>query len=736
MRPASRPQFAEGPSSEPGERALSRETDKAPFPQDGGRGGGTSYPSGTPPYGTQNPPAAPGTQTDPAAREPKTETTLTTRVRINIPGSRPIPPVVVRKTVNEGEEGGESNAAGDGALPPGWDFPGAATEGRSGAPAASSAAPGTKGAARTGAPTDPTGSTGQAGRTTSDWFSPRRNRPASGANPGAQDPARNPGTANAAPTPTRSATATTPPPTAPGVDEPTAQHRVPPPPAPPARPAGDPGGKTRLPYQSGPTASGGQEPNGPPGAGGPAWRPDGGSPEHGGRGDQTPMFPGYRSASGDQGPGLPPPPGPSGPRGTGPGLPPIPNAPGAGAPQGRPARHAGPTTGPATGDMLPLPPLPPRPSEGEPPLTTAPPGSTAGYGRRTPDLTSDTLVSGIPAAPQRDADTAGPDDAGSRPAGPQPARRGRSKLVLAGVALVGAVALAYGAGLVLDHAQVPNGTTVLGVDIGGKSKQDAVDTLDEALAKRATAPLTVQIGDGKTQLKPSVVGLGLDTEATVRGVAHRDYNPVSVIGSLFGSERTTEPEFTYDEEKLRASLEALAAKQGSEVREGMVKFVDGEPVGVPGKAGLTLDVDKAVRQVHDAYLKRAETGKDVPVVLDRVRQEPKVTQAEIDRAIKEFGEPAMSGMVTVQVPGYAPVPFSPEGSLSQVLTMTAVNGKLEPHFDLETLEELYGGAFAGIQVDHGGSVGPVTPRDVASTMLPLLTETDPAKRIGQMEAAQ
>ncbi|MET9604602.1 hypothetical protein ABZZ17_05980, partial [Streptomyces sp. NPDC006512] len=32
---------------------------------------------------------------------PKTETTLTTRIRINIPGSRPIPPVVVRKPVKD-----------------------------------------------------------------------------------------------------------------------------------------------------------------------------------------------------------------------------------------------------------------------------------------------------------------------------------------------------------------------------------------------------------------------------------------------------------------------------------------------------------------------------------------------------------------------------------------------------------------------------------------------------------
>ncbi|MET9853530.1 hypothetical protein ABZY57_11345, partial [Streptomyces sp. NPDC006450] len=48
------------------------------------------------------PPAKPST---PDSDGPKTETQLTTRIRINIPGSRPIPPVVVRQTMPEAEAG-------------------------------------------------------------------------------------------------------------------------------------------------------------------------------------------------------------------------------------------------------------------------------------------------------------------------------------------------------------------------------------------------------------------------------------------------------------------------------------------------------------------------------------------------------------------------------------------------------------------------------------------------------
>ena len=54
---------------------------------------------------------------------PKTETTLTTRIRINIPGSRPIPPVVVRTPVADTESSEDTGTharprtGGDGRTP-------------------------------------------------------------------------------------------------------------------------------------------------------------------------------------------------------------------------------------------------------------------------------------------------------------------------------------------------------------------------------------------------------------------------------------------------------------------------------------------------------------------------------------------------------------------------------------------------------------------------------------------
>ncbi|NSL43843.1 hypothetical protein HO151_06605, partial [Streptomyces sp. 8P21H-1] len=136
---------------------MSRETDSSSSGPNGR--GGTAYPSGTPPYGT---PMASDAAAD-RPEQPKTETTLTTRIRINIPGSRPIPPVVVRKPVANGES---SDATGASQAP-------ASDAGPTAGPAASA---GGSADPDTGSHALPAGTDGggSGGEKASDWFAPRK----------------------------------------------------------------------------------------------------------------------------------------------------------------------------------------------------------------------------------------------------------------------------------------------------------------------------------------------------------------------------------------------------------------------------------------------------------------------------------------------------------------------------------------------------------------------------------
>ncbi|MEV4431705.1 hypothetical protein [Streptomyces sp. NPDC049555] len=362
-----------------------------------------------------------------------------------------------------------------------------------------------------------------------------------------------------------------------------------------------------------------------------------------------------------------------------------------------------------------------------------------------PNPAGEALVSGVPPVPPAGGQGGRPVDGGAprvavpkpkgavppppapaKPAAGKPAakgkakaapkKKGRSKLVLLGGGLVGLVAVAYGAGLLLDHADVPNGTTVLGVDIGGKSKDEAVKKLDAALGGRASAPLKVSIGGKSAELKPSVAGLAIDTQETVRAAAGRDYNPVTVLGSLVGSTHAAEPAVTVDEEKVAAALKTLAGETGA-AKDGTIKFEPGKAVAVYGQPYEGLDVDKSVQAVAKAYRDRAASGQDRPVTLTTSAQQPKVSNAEVDRMMKEFAVPAMSGLVTVQTDPAHSIQFGPERSLPKILSVKEVGGKLVENYDLEALKELYGTKFNGVLIQRGdGTKKPVTPQDVAGAL--------------------
>ncbi|MEV5545410.1 hypothetical protein AB0L35_04615 [Streptomyces sp. NPDC052309] len=760
---------------------MSRETDS---PSSGPHGrGGAAYPSGTPPYGT---PTASGDGTDAgrsASRpdERKTETTLTTRIRINIPGSRPIPPVVVRKPVGEtdGGEGepepaeapapsadvapGAAESPAEHPQPAGekptsdWFAPRKSSAGKGGQGGGPAKGPGPAGGSGVpgGGPADPGAGAGASG--------PGAQAPGAGARPGGGGgrPGGVVGSMNV-PGGSRSGAAggaglpgATGGPVAPGHGGGTGSFDVTEalssgPLGNGTRPGTDAGDQPRrddLAYfseagrgdRNAPAGQNGQGPTGPTsgpvtGDGPSIPRPAGGRP----RGTGAPAVPDVPGLPGmSQGPG-----GPKGQRGPGPGGP---GGPGGPRTMGGPGSPAGPGAAPGAGagadaarlgpggglsdDTAILTPQRPIPQ---------PPGGGLGHGRAD-NVSGNTLTSGIPVVPSdrnvpfqggAPADGLRPHTPPKRPepASPPPAssakppkKKGRNKLVLLGGGVIAIAGVAYGAGLLMNHSDVPKGTTVLGVDIGGGTRDDAVEKLDDALAGRVNKPLKLTVDGETVSLKPDQAGLQFDAQATVGAAAQSDYNPVSVIGSLFGNHRVVDPVMPVDEEKLHAALEDAAGGAGS-ATEGTIKFESGKAVPVYGKAGKGIDVARSTEAVKEAYRTQVETGASTPVSVPTTTKQPTVSKAEVDRMMKEFAEPAMSAKVTVQTDAAHVVLLSPEKSLWKFLRVTAVNGKLVDKPDLAALKELYGQAFDGVLITRAnGEKTPVTPEDVYGALRQALT---------------
>ncbi|MFF9015911.1 hypothetical protein ACF09C_23470 [Streptomyces sp. NPDC014870] len=362
-------------------------------------------------------------------------------------------------------------------------------------------------------------------------------------------------------------------------------------------------------------------------------------------------------------------------------------------------------------------------------LTSGIPVVPAGPDRtpRSPDggFSTPEYVGGAPAAPRPAPASPAPAASTARSSAPQ--KKGRSKLVLVGAGVVGLAGVAYGAGLLLNHSDVPKGTTVLGVDIGGGTKEEGVNKLEAALGKRAHAPLQLSIGGKTVTLSPDKAGLALDSQETVRAAAGSDYNPVSVIGSLFGGERVAQPKLPVDEEKLAVALTDLAGTSGS-ATDGRITFAPNKVTAVEGKPGQGLDVGRSMLFVKDAFRAQVETGKAKTVELPVVTRQPSITKAELDRAMKEFAQPAMSDAIVIKA-GAKEIKFGPARSLPQILSMKAVDGRLVEVYDKKAIDRLLDGVFDGIMITKAdGKKHQVSADDVAFVMRDALMGKTPAER--------
>ncbi|MGW7333140.1 hypothetical protein ACWGIU_32015, partial [Streptomyces sp. NPDC054840] len=406
---------------------------------------------------------------------------------------------------------------------------------------------------------------------------------------------------------------------------------------------------------------------------------------------------------------------------------PMPGGPGVGTTQGFPAYGGDQSDGGPVTEAFPAYGGGPAGPTGGPGFGTGPGTGPAGAAAfdEAPQWPGPDLEGPLPTPVSAPAPAAPRSGAAQPKATGKPAKKGRSKLVLLGGGIIALVGVAYGAGLLLNHSDVPKGTTVLGVDISG-SRDEAVSKLQTAFGTRAAAPIQLSVGGKPVELKPEKAGLTLDAQTTVRNAAGSDYNPITVIGSLLGNERVADPVMPTDEEKLQVALQELAGSSGT-ATEGTIKFDTGKAVAVPGTPGTTLDVDASVQLVTKAFKDQVATGKAAVAELPTTTKAPAIGQAELDRAMKEFAEPAMSANATVKV-GTKSIAFGAR-SLPKILSMQPVDGRLVEKFDLEALKATYGNTFDGILITRGtGEKTPVTPQDIAGPLGKALRGKTTAER--------
>ncbi|WP_138733380.1 VanW family protein [Modestobacter excelsi] len=330
----------------------------------------------------------------------------------------------------------------------------------------------------------------------------------------------------------------------------------------------------------------------------------------------------------------------------------------------------------------------------------------------------------------------GPPSAGAPPGGPWWRRRA----VLLPAAAVLALGAAYGVDLLAAGDDVPRGTVVAGLELGGLSPAEASDRLQRDLAPRVVADRPLVADDVEGLLHPPAAGIALDVPGTVDAVEDQPLNPWTRLTSLF-SDRTVDPVLTVDRTSLDAQVELLATTVDRAPVDATITLEGTTPSLVEPVEGRTLDRDGAVAAITAAVSSTADPASpvDLPVDVAPVR----VGTAEAQRVLEETVTPALAAPVTVAgTDGADPVDV-PETAIAASLTFSPEDdGSLEVAVDPAALQTAMGEDFAAFgspaqdarfevtgdsisvvpSVDGQG----IDPSELAEQLLPVLD--DPAPR--------
>ncbi len=248
----------------------------------------------------------------------------------------------------------------------------------------------------------------------------------------------------------------------------------------------------------------------------------------------------------------------------------------------------------------------------------------------------------------------------------------------------------YGAGVAVAGDQLPSGTQVGDVSLGGLAPADAQRLLRQELRPRATEPITLSVGGQDTTLDPAKAGLSLDIAATVdRAGGGSALDPRTLWDSFFGGDRVA-PVVRVDQEQLIAALEDLADRTGSAAVEPRVTFDGAQPVVREPRRGGRIDVGLSAVAIREAWLVDDRT-----VELPVTSTTPEVGTPALRAAARETVRPLVSAPITLRLPD-RDVRLTPN-RYAPAFTLGVVDGRLVTTVDEARLVRRIGRLVRSVQ---------------------------------------
>ena len=280
-----------------------------------------------------------------------------------------------------------------------------------------------------------------------------------------------------------------------------------------------------------------------------------------------------------------------------------------------------------------------------------------------------------------------PSIAPESPASGSGASRRRRLIPAACAAGAAALLLAWGGIAWWTTQHIASGTTVSGVDVSGLSPKEARDRISKGVADQLAQPVTLTVGQGRSELVPAKSGVSVDTNASVKKLTGFTLNPVTLTQRLGG--QRTDAVIRVDSTALRGALEDRVDTMANGAVSATVTLDGTKPVTTPASNGIGLDVDASLKQLAGSW----PLGKKTLAMAEGTAI-PAITNEEATKFVDGTLTPLLSSGLTVDAAGTgvqsknpgAAAAFSPQDTAA-MLKLSSEGGTLSATFDPTALRD-------------------------------------------------
>ncbi|HET9872428.1 MAG TPA: VanW family protein [Propionibacteriaceae bacterium] len=259
-----------------------------------------------------------------------------------------------------------------------------------------------------------------------------------------------------------------------------------------------------------------------------------------------------------------------------------------------------------------------------------------------------------------------------------PARRRRRPAKVLGILLgllIAAAGALYLIGYLVAGDNLPKNARISGVAVGGLDRTAATQKLRASLQAQAEQPIKVKIDQVPDTVKPATAGLSVDYAKSVEAAGGgKSFDPRQIWQVLTGGS-STDALVVVNRDKLESAVAALAKEHNSSPVDASLRFKGARIVPTKAVKGITLDEEAAADAIQDSYLSAAGV-----VALTAQVTQPGITDAEVDKVVKEFAKPAVAAPITLQVGDAGSIRVR-EKMIGQSITFQPGGGTLVPKLD-------------------------------------------------------